>query len=110
MEVILSGFTADGPRQFTLPHLEVPVHVFPKRGEREDLVARLDTIVFDTDAECFTMSWRVARPLKLSLHEIAQVVAGVKGREWWQQREQVPIVIPAQIAATQQATSDALRV
>ena len=37
MEVVLSGFTADGVRQFMLPHFEAPVHVFPKRGEREDL-------------------------------------------------------------------------
>ena len=26
MEVLLSGFTADGVRQFTLPHFEAPVH------------------------------------------------------------------------------------
>jgi hypothetical protein len=100
MTVILSGFTADGPRQFMLPYLEAPVQVFPKRGEREDLTAKLDTIVFDTDAERFTMSWRVARPIKNSLHEIAQVVAGAKGRAWWQQREQVPIVAPLQETAT----------
>ena len=94
MSVALGGFTVDGPRQFMLPYLEIPVQVFPNRGDREDLVAKLDTIVFDTDAELFTLSWRVARPLKNSLHEIEQVVAGAKGREWWQQREQVPIVAP----------------
>lgn len=111
MEVALGGFTIDGPRQFTLPYLDVPVRVFPKRGEREDLTAKLDTIVFDTDAERFTMSWRVARPLKNSLHEIAQVVAGVKGRAWWQQREHVPIVTPVQETADQQMdASDALGV
>ncbi len=110
MEVVLSGFTTDGLRQFTLPHLIVPVQVFPKRGEREDLIAKLDTIAFDTDAERFTMSWRVVRPLKNSLHEIAQGVAGTKGRAWWQQREQVSIVAPVQETVNQQmATSDALK-
>jgi hypothetical protein len=94
MEVVLSGFTDDGPRQFLLPHFEAPVHVFPKRGEREDLTASLDTIVFDTDAQRFTMSWRMARPLKKSMHEIAQVLVGKKGRDWWQQREQVAFPIP----------------
>lgn len=94
LEVVLTGFTANGPRQFTLPYLETPVQVVPKRGEREDLIARLDTIVFDTDAERVTLTWRVARPLKKSLHEVAQVVAGVKGRQWWQQREQIPVVVP----------------
>ena len=74
MEVVLNGFTADGVRQFMLPHFEAPVHVFPKRGDREEHVATLDTIVFEPDLERFTMSWRVARPLKKSMHEIAQVL------------------------------------
>jgi hypothetical protein len=60
----------------------------------------MDTIAFDTDAEQFTMSWRVARPIQNSLHEISQVVAGAKGRAWWQQREHVPIVAPLQETAT----------
>ena len=94
MEVVLCGFTPDGERQFVLPHFEAPVHVFPKRGEREDHTATLDTIVFELDQARFTMSWRVARPLKKSLHEIAQVLVGKKGKEWWQQREQVGFPIP----------------
>ncbi len=56
--------------------------------------ATLDTIVFEPDRERFTMSWRVARPLKKSMHEIAQVLVGKKGAEWWQQREQVAFPIP----------------
>ncbi len=103
LEVVLSGFTADGPRQFLLPHFAPPVHVFPKRGEREDLNAQLDTIVFDTDAETLTMSWRVARPLRQSLHELTQVVVGAKGRGWWQQREQLRINEPALISPSPQA-------
>jgi hypothetical protein len=94
LEVLLSGFTADGPRQFMLPHFEAPVHVFPKRGDREDLTAMLDTIVFEPDLGRFTMSWRVARPLKKSMHEIAQVLVGKKGRDWWQQRDKVGFPIP----------------
>jgi hypothetical protein len=109
MEVVLSGFTGDGLRQFVLPHFEAPVHVFPKRGERENLIATLDTIAFEPDNERFTMSWRLARPLKKSLHEIAQVVAGAKGREWWQQREQVPIVAATQTTTAQPTNPDALR-
>lgn len=94
MDVVLSGFTPDGVRQFVLPHFDAPVHVFPKRGEREDLTATLDTIAFEPDHQRFTMSWRVARPLKKSMHEIAQVLVGRKGRDWWQQREQVAFPIP----------------
>ncbi|MCK7582585.1 MAG: DUF2169 domain-containing protein [Chromatiales bacterium] len=62
-----------------MPHFEAPVHVFPKKGEREDLMATLDTIVFEPDHERFTMTWRVARPLKKSMFEIAQVLVGKKG-------------------------------
>ena len=102
-EVVLSGFTADGDRRFTLPHLNIPVRVFPKRSEREDMTATLDTIVFDTDAERLTMSWRMTRPLKSGLHEIAKVVAGEKGRAWWQHREQLSIVVPQALAPTRQA-------
>ena len=79
-DVVLSGFTPDGARHFVLPHFEAPVHVFPKRGDREDHVASLDTIVFEPDQERFTMSWRVARPLRKSMHEIAQVLVGKKGQ------------------------------
>lgn len=102
LDVMLSGFTTDGQRQFMLPHFEAPVHVFPKRGEREDLSATLDTIVFEPDLGRFTMSWRVARPLKKSMHEIAQVLVGKKGREWWQQREEFSFPIPVVMVRAKQ--------
>ncbi|MBI5924538.1 MAG: DUF2169 domain-containing protein [Aquabacterium sp.] len=99
MEAVLSGFTPDGLRHFMLPYLELPVQVWPKRGDRESHVARLDTIAFEPDNERFTMTWRMARPLRASLHELAQTEAGCKGRAWWQQREQVAIVEPAPAAS-----------
>ena len=85
LEVVLSGFTGDGVRQFMLPHFEAPVHVFPKRGERELHAGVLDTMVFEPDHERLTMTWRVTRPLKKSIFEIAQVRVGIQGRERWQQ-------------------------
>lgn len=94
MDVVLSGFTADGMRQFMLPHFEAPVHVFPKRGARQDYTATLDTIAFEPSLDRFTMTWRIAQPLKRSMHEIAQVLVGKKGKEWWQKREQVAFPIP----------------
>jgi hypothetical protein len=93
-EVTLSGLTPDGFRQFSLPYFDAPVHVFPKRGGREDLTASLDTIVFEPDVERFTISWRVARPLKKNMFEIAQVMVGRKGRAWWQQRDELAFPIP----------------
>jgi hypothetical protein len=94
LEVAMSGLTADGLRRFELPYFDAPVHVFPKRGGQEDLTASLDTIAFEPDHERFTMSWRVARPLKRNMHEIAQVLVGKKGGEWWQQREEIAFPIP----------------
>jgi hypothetical protein len=94
MEVALANLTPEGLTRLTIPHLVAPVHVFPKRGEREDYTALLDTMVFEPDQRRFTMTWRVTRPLKKSMHEIAQVLVGKKGKEWWQQREQVEFPIP----------------
>lgn len=84
LEVVLTGFTADGLRQFGLPHFEAPVYVFPKRGECEEYTASMDTVVFEPDHDRFTMSWRVSRPLKKSMHEIGQVLIGRKSEIWWQ--------------------------
>lgn len=94
IEVAMRHLTPDGLRHFVLPHFDAPVHVFPKKGEREDYSAVLDTIVFEPDHERFTMTWRVNRPLRRNLFEIAQVLVGKKGRDWWAQREQVAFPIP----------------
>jgi hypothetical protein len=85
--VSLLNLTPEGRRDFTLPHFEAPVYVLPQKGEREELKAPVDTIVIEPDLERVTMTWRVARPLKKNLFEIAQVLVGRKGPEWWQQRE-----------------------
>jgi hypothetical protein len=80
--------------------------VFPKKGEREDLRATLDTIVLEPDHERLTMTWRACRPLKRNMFEIAQLLVGRKGKEWWQQREEVAFPLPvvaAPAAAEEQA-------
>ena len=94
MEVVMEGFCSDGTRRFALPYLDPPVQVYPRRGDGESLVGCLDTIAFEPDLNRFTMAWRVARPLRAGLHEIAQVVVGTKGRQWWQQRERIAINAP----------------
>jgi hypothetical protein len=92
--VTLVNLTPDGRREFVLPHFEAPIHVFPKNGEREDLTAQADTIVIEPDAERVTIAWRVARPLKKNMFELAQVLVGRKGRQWWQQRGALEFPIP----------------
>jgi hypothetical protein len=92
--VTLMNLTADGQRVFTLPYFEAPINVFPKRGPREDYTARMDTLLIEPELERVTMTWRVARPLKKNLFEIAQALVGRPGREWWQQRERLAFPIP----------------
>jgi len=100
IEVMLANLTAQSQTRFTIPNLVAPVNVFPKKGEREDYTATLDTIVIEPDQQRFTLTWRVARPLKKNMFEIAQVLVGKKGREWWQEREQVAFPIPVVMAPT----------
>lgn len=94
VDVTLGNLTPEGLARFTIPHLVAPVHVFPRKGPREDFTAVLDTVVIEPDARRFTLSWRVTRPLRSSLLEIAQVLVGKKGPAWWQQREQMAFPIP----------------
>lgn len=80
LDVMLSGLTPDGLRHFVLPHFEAPVTIVPKRGEQEAHAGVLDTIVFEPDHERFTVTWRVTRPLRKSIFEIAQVRIGARER------------------------------
>ena len=100
--VTLTNLTRDGHRVFKLPHLEAPVHVFPKKGAQEDYKAAVDTILIEPDLGLVKMTWRIARPLKRNLFEIAQVMVGRQGREWWQRRGEIvfpiPIVVEPMIA------------
>jgi hypothetical protein len=93
--VTLVGLTPEGRHDFVLPHFEAPVSVFGRAGSRRDLFARVDTIVIEPDFGRVMMSWRIATPLKKSIHEVAQVLVGRKGPEWWQEREDVsfPVTI-----------------
>jgi hypothetical protein len=87
VEVLLSNLTPEGITRFTIPQLAAPVHIFPKRGAQEDYSAVLDTVLIEPDLRRFILTWRMARPLKKDMFEIAQILVGKKDREWWQQRD-----------------------
>ncbi len=93
-EITLLNLTPEGRCTFRVPQFQAPIHVFLKDGGRENLVADLDTIVIEPNLGRVLLSWRVARPLRRDLFEIAQVLVGRKGREWWQQREEIVFPIP----------------
>lgn len=92
--VVLLHLTPAGRTDFVLPHFEAPIHVFPRSGGREDLKACLDTVLIEPDIERVTLTWRVARPLRKNMLEIAQVLVGRKGSEWWQRRADISFPIP----------------
>ena len=71
---------------------KVPVGLWLSRECRE--MVDSEDLVFEPDQERLTMTWRVARPLKKNMFEIAQVLVGKKGKEWWQKREEVAAPIP----------------
>jgi hypothetical protein len=75
--------------------------VFTKRGDREDLTATADTVLIEPDLERVTMTWRVARPLQRNMFEIAQVLVGRKGKEWWQQHARPVFPIPVVVESTE---------
>jgi hypothetical protein len=87
-EVTLANLTPDGVTRLTIPQFVAPVHVFPRRGEREDYTASVDTILFEPDQKRFSMTWRVTRPLRRSMFEIERVLVGRKGMSWWQRRDE----------------------
>lgn len=92
--VVLLNLAPAARTDFILPHFEAPIHIFPRNGGREDLKACLDTVLIEPDIERVTLTWRVARPLRRNLQEIAQLLVGRKGSEWWQQRADVSFPIP----------------
>ena len=99
--VVLTHLTPQELTGFRVPHLVAPATVFPKNGSRENYIATLDTLLIEPDAQRFSLTWRIARPLKHDLFEIAQVQVGKKGREWWQKSEELSFPIPAAPPALQ---------
>jgi hypothetical protein len=107
-EVILLNLTPQGRVGFRLPmQVEVPVVFFPKKGDKEETRAVIDTLVIEPDLRCFTLTWRVSRSLTRNMFEIAQVLVGRKGKEWWQQREEVAFPILVVAAPAQNAEPEA---
>ena len=107
IDIALVNLTADGHRRFRVPRFGAPVHIFPKNDDREDITATLDTIVLEPDKERLMLTWRVCRPLKKNMFEIAQVLVGRKDVGWWQRREGISFPIPIGVASAESAAAEA---
>lgn len=86
-EVLLANLTPEGRTQFRLPRIEMPVVFFPKKGDKEETQAVIDTLIVEPDLRRFTLTWRVSRPLRKNMFEVAQVLVGKMSRGWWRARE-----------------------
>lgn len=85
--VLLVNLTADGRREFALPLVEVPVVFFRRRAERVELRGTLDTVLFEPEAERFSMVWRANLKLRRDIFELSQAVVGRMSRAWWRSIE-----------------------
>ncbi|MGX1174932.1 DUF2169 family type VI secretion system accessory protein [Pseudomonas sp. R151218B TE3479] len=85
--VQLLNLTPQERAGFRIPEMDVPVTFFLKKGGHETVSAVIDTLLIDTDARQVQLTWRVARPLRRSIFEIAQVLVGTMSTAWWRARE-----------------------
>jgi hypothetical protein len=82
-QVLLINLTPDGRREFALPSVEMPAVFFRRRAERVAMKGTLDTLVFEPDAERFSMVWRASLKLHRNVFELSRVVVGQMPRAWW---------------------------
>jgi hypothetical protein len=85
--VLLINLTPDGRREFTLPCVEMPIVFFRRRADRVGTKGRLDTLLFEPDAERFSMVWRASLRLQRDIFEVPQVTVGRMTRAWWRSLE-----------------------
>ncbi|WP_025128942.1 DUF2169 domain-containing protein [Pseudomonas sp. PH1b] len=86
-EVLLLNLSAQERAGFRIPEMEVPVTFFLKKGGHETVSAVIDTLLIDTDTAQVQLTWRISRPLRRNVFEIAQVLVGTMPTGWWRARE-----------------------
>jgi hypothetical protein len=86
-DVLLLNLTPQERAGFRIPEMDVPVTYFLKKGGHETVQAVIDTLLIDTDALQVQLTWRVSRPLRRNMFEIAQVLVGTMSTGWWRARE-----------------------
>jgi hypothetical protein len=85
-QVTLYNLTPQGRVDFRLPTVSMPVTFYPKNGEESEQSGVNDTLIIEPDHDRFMMVWRVARPLKRNMFEVAQVVTGRMPGGWYRAR------------------------
>lgn len=106
--VVLENLTPEGHTVFRIPRVEMPVVFFPKNGDKEETRAVIDTLIIEPDLRRFTLTWRVSRPLRKNMFEVAQVLVGQMPRGWWRARELGKTYYPSLAALSQSKRREAL--
>ena len=75
------AITPSGRLDFTLPPLALDITIHPKDAAAETLPARADTLLLEPDQQRFSVTWRVARPLRRSSDEIHHVEIGAPAQD-----------------------------
>ncbi|WP_167084457.1 DUF2169 family type VI secretion system accessory protein [Massilia frigida] len=76
LNLTLPALTPSGRLDFTLPSLSLDVTFNPKDGASQTLPARADTLLLEPDRQRFSVTWRVAKPLRRAIDEIGHVEVG----------------------------------
>lgn len=85
-QVTLYNLTPQGRVDFKLPTISVPVTFFPKTGDNITVESVIDTVTIEPTLGRFMLVWRGSRPLRRSIFEMTQVVAGIIPRGWYRAR------------------------
>lgn len=85
-EVTLKGLTRNGESTFKLPKLDVAMEVIRSNGDREKLIAVIDTLILEPDEERFSMVYKAKIKLKRSIHEIDTIIVGTPDELWEKKR------------------------
>lgn len=85
--VRLVNLTPQPVPEFALPSIGVPIVFFRRRADRVAVNATPDTLLFEPDAERFSMVWRARLKLRRDISEVPQVAVGHMTRGWWRSIE-----------------------
>jgi hypothetical protein len=85
-QVTLYNLTPWGRVDFTLPAVSVPVTFCLKGVEEVEEPSVVDTLILEPDLGRFMIVWRAARPLRRSMFEFSQVIAGRMPQGWHRAR------------------------
>jgi len=65
----------------------MPIVFIRRRADRVETQGTLDTILFEPEADRFSLVWRAHLPLHRDIFEISQVVIGRMSHAWWRSFE-----------------------